>query len=78
MAQIRSQTVVVSGSVTGNIQASRKVVLHKTARVEGDVETPCLVMEDGAWLHGKVVMSGGRREGKPLKAIDGGAGGGAS
>jgi cytoskeletal protein CcmA (bactofilin family) len=74
MAQIKSQTVMVSGQVTGNIHATRKLVLHKTARVEGDVETPCLVMEDGAWLHGKVVMTGGRRDAKAPKAVEGSAG----
>src|SRR5215470_15465122 len=32
-ATIRSNTVVVSGLVDGDIHAARKVILHKTARV---------------------------------------------
>jgi cytoskeletal protein CcmA (bactofilin family) len=56
MAQIRSQTVIVSGTVTGNITATRKLVLHKTARVEGDVETSSLVIEDGGVLNGRIAM----------------------
>ena len=33
------------------------MILHKTARVNGDVETSCLVMEDGAILNGQVKMA---------------------
>jgi cytoskeletal protein CcmA (bactofilin family) len=69
-AAIRSQNVVVSGTVVGNVCASAKVVLHKTARVNGDVETACLVVEDGAVLNGQVNM--GKGAGGSLKAIEGG------
>jgi cytoskeletal protein CcmA (bactofilin family) len=67
-AAIRSRNVVVSGSVVGNVTASAKVVLHKTARIEGDIETGCLVIEEGAALNGQVKM--GKSSGS-LKAIDG-------
>ena len=40
----------------GDVTARRQVVLHKTARLEGDVKTPSLVMEEGAILNGAVVM----------------------
>ena len=69
-ATIRSQNVVVSGAVVGNVSASAKVMLHKTARVNGDVETGCLVVEDGAVLNGQVNM--GKGGGGSLKAIEGG------
>ncbi len=73
-ADIRSQMVIVSGSIHGNVVAARKVVLHKTAHLDGDVETPCLVMEDGAVLNGKLNMAGAASK-KPLqlKAVEGGA-----
>src|SRR3990172_10038548 len=57
-ATIRSNTVVVSGFVEGDIIAARKVVLHKTARVHGNLETPSLVVEEGAALDGQVKMPG--------------------
>ncbi len=79
-AAIHSNSVVVSGSVTGDIHAGVKVVLHKTARVMGDVETQCLVIEEGAILNGQVKMKGAdaRKAGAPgssgsLKAIEGGS-----
>jgi cytoskeletal protein CcmA (bactofilin family) len=71
-ATIRSNTVVVSGLVEGDIIAVRKVVLHKTARVHGNLETPSLVVEEGAALDGQVKMPGSEGKGA-LKAIPGGA-----
>jgi cytoskeletal protein CcmA (bactofilin family) len=74
-ASIRSTTIVISGTVEGDVSAGQKVVLHKTARVTGNVETSCLVMEDGAILNGQVKM--GSPDAKSgtgsLKAISGGA-----
>ncbi len=58
MATVRSRNVIVSGTVTGNVFATEKIVLHKTARVEGDVEAGCVAIEEGALLNGKITMSG--------------------
>ncbi len=74
-AAIRSNTVVVSGTVDGNITAARQIVLHKNARVQGDMSTPSLVIEEGAIFNGSLSM--GRPDAKgaasaPLKSIDGG------
>jgi cytoskeletal protein CcmA (bactofilin family) len=75
-ATIRSNTVVVSGSVEGNIVAGHQVVLHKTARVHGDMSAPSLIIEEGAKFNGQISM--GRSEAKsasggtPLKSIPGG------
>jgi len=55
-ATIHSRHVIVSGEVAGDIVASERLVLHKTARVHGDVQTPKLVVEDGAELEGSIRM----------------------
>jgi cytoskeletal protein CcmA (bactofilin family) len=55
-ATIHSQVVVVSGTVIGDIVAKRQVVLHKTAKLEGNVSTPSLVVEEGAILNGNLSM----------------------
>jgi cytoskeletal protein CcmA (bactofilin family) len=74
-ASIHSQSVVVSGTVIGDVFATQRVVLHKTASVEGNIETPSLMVEEGASLNGQVRMSGGdaRATGASLKAIPGGS-----
>jgi cytoskeletal protein CcmA (bactofilin family) len=47
---------LVGGEVRGIIRASEQVVLHATARVWADIHATALVMEDGAFLEGKVNM----------------------
>jgi len=73
-ATIKSNTVVVSGNVVGNIHAGRQIVLHKSAKVEGDMNAPSLIIEEGAIFNGRLSMG---REAKangaaPLKPIEGG------
>ena len=70
-ATIRSTVVVISGSVVGNIEATKQIVLHKTARVEGDLQTPSIVMEEGAFFNGRLSMKMPGQSGG-LKAIPGG------
>jgi len=55
-AEIRSARVIVSGTVVGNVQASAQIVLHKSARVEGNLSTPSLLVETGAVLKGHIDM----------------------
>ncbi len=75
-ASIRSCTVVMSGALEGDIVATHKVVLHKSARVHGNIQTPNLVIEEGALLNGEVKMTapGAQQGAGPLKAISGGSG----
>jgi len=70
-ATIRSNTIAISGTVTGDVHATTKVVLHKTARVAGNIETPSIVVEDGAVVNGQIKM---KTSGSgTLKAIQGGS-----
>ena len=78
-ATIRSNSVVVSGTIVGNVIAKRQVVLHKNARVDGDLETPSIVIEEGAVFNGKISMGGAKdtssasKGSAPLKSIPGGS-----
>lgn len=47
---------VIGGEVRGTIRSTEQVMLHATAKVWADIETPALVMEDGAFLEGAVTM----------------------
>jgi cytoskeletal protein CcmA (bactofilin family) len=47
---------LVGGQVRGTIKGSEKVVLHASAKVWGEIQAPAVVMEDGAFLEGKVEM----------------------
>ncbi len=48
---------LVGGQVRGTVRASEKVVLHASAKVWGEIHAPAVVMEDGAFLEGKVDMA---------------------
>jgi hypothetical protein len=48
--------VEVSGSVTGNIQASEKVELKADGRMVGDIFAPRVIIVDGASFRGTVDM----------------------
>ena len=54
VADLAAKTVTISGQVKGNVISTGRVELKSTARVEGDISAPNLVMEDGANLSGKV------------------------
>jgi cytoskeletal protein CcmA (bactofilin family) len=47
---------VIGGEVRGTIKATELVLLHASAKVYADINAPSLVMEDGAFLEGKVSM----------------------
>lgn len=73
-AEIRSEVVIVAGTVNGDVVARRKLVLHKTAHVTGDVETPTLVVEEGAVFNGQLRMGESRPKGDAsrLRPVEGG------
>jgi cytoskeletal protein CcmA (bactofilin family) len=55
--ELRVGQIVVSGTVKGSIQATRRVQITPTGKVFADVDTPALVVEDGALFEGRSVMS---------------------
>lgn len=62
-AQIDVGVCVVHGSVHGNLIARSKLEIRRTGRVNGDVVTPVLLVEEGAIFNGAIRMSqeaGGR------------------
>jgi len=59
--EIEVARCMVGGQVRGIVRASEQVVLHGSARVWAEIHTPVLVMEEGAFLEGKVEMEGSRK-----------------
>jgi cytoskeletal protein CcmA (bactofilin family) len=55
----------VSGTVRGTILASRKIQIAPTGKVFAELDTPSLVIEDGATFEGSCAMS---RDGSRLAA----------
>ena len=59
---------LIGGTVRGTVKASEKVVLHAAAKVWGEVHAPAVVMEDGAFLEGRVEMESAPKSAAPTKA----------
>ncbi len=67
-AEISCGTVIVDGQVNGNIKAKTAVEVHRSATVRGNVETPSILVEKGAFLQGEVRMPGTERGGAEKSA----------
>jgi cytoskeletal protein CcmA (bactofilin family) len=55
-ASVEAATLVVRGRLTGNIHAAVRVELRGKAHVVGDIETPVMVVEEGARFDGHCQM----------------------
>ena len=53
-ADVSAKVVVIQGKLEGNIQASERAELRKSAVIVGDIVTQRIAMEDGAYVKGKV------------------------
>jgi cytoskeletal protein CcmA (bactofilin family) len=57
-ASIEAKGIVVQGKLEGNVHASDRVDLRKSAVVAGDIVTQRISIEEGAYLKGKVDIQG--------------------
>lgn len=55
-ARIQIDTIVVEGNVEGTIEAKQKVELRRGATLLGDIQSPALVVEEGAVFQGRSQM----------------------
>src|SRR5438105_15461323 len=49
--------VAISGTVIGKIVADQRVEIHRNGKVFSDIDTPALIIEEGAIFQGNCVMS---------------------
>ena len=62
-ADIRAQNVSVAGRFKGNILVKGKAHLARGGRVDGNITSKTLVIEEGGIFHGQSVMDGGGAQG---------------
>ncbi len=55
-ADVSVASAIINGTVNGDIIASERLELGRTARVMGNIQTPRLTIEDGAILEGGCTM----------------------
>ena len=54
--EIHVGRIAISGTVMGKITADQRVEIHRNGKVYSDIETPALVIEEGAIFQGNCVM----------------------
>jgi cytoskeletal protein CcmA (bactofilin family) len=69
-ARIEGTTIVIEGTVTGDVVAATRLELRPPAKLTGDVTTPSLVVEEGAVFDGRCSMRAGEsaEEARPTPA----------
>jgi len=63
-ASVHAKGVAVQGKIEGNIRATERAELRKSAAVVGDIFTQRIAIEEGAYFKGKVDIQ--REAAKPL------------
>ncbi len=66
--EIETGRIFVSGTVRGKIKATRRVEVTSTGKVYAEIETPTLVVEDGAFFEGRCAMFRGESAARPTAA----------
>jgi cytoskeletal protein CcmA (bactofilin family) len=56
--EITVGTIICSGKIIGNINAIQKVHILAPAKIQGNIKTPKLIIEEGVIFDGKCEMAG--------------------
>ncbi len=59
---IKAKSVIISGTMIGNIQAREEVRLERNGKLLGDVESPVLHLTPGVLLKGHMTITGGQKK----------------
>ena len=62
---ITAHEVIVGGNVVGKIDATGRIIVRETARIEGDLTAPSISVAEGAVLKGRIQT--GERKRTPLQ-----------
>ena len=57
VTDIKARHVVVGGQIRGNIFATERVVFLSTGKINGNIITPSLIMEDGVNFEGNCTIN---------------------
>lgn len=67
-AHINAREIIVHGKVEGNVRASERVELKRSAVLAGDIATQRIVIEDGAFFKGSIDITKEKEKEKEKEA----------
>lgn len=59
---IMTESITIAGTLIGNIDAKREVILIETGRVLGNIEAPKIDVGEGAVIQGEMTITGGQKK----------------
>ena len=68
-AKVAAQSIIVSGEIVGDCEASGRVELQSTGKLTGNIRAPKIVIAEGAMFRGNSDMSARREDRKDKLAI---------
>ena len=54
VADATAREIEIIGALSGDLEASKKITIRKGGRLIGDLRTPGIVIEEGAYFKGKI------------------------
>ena len=54
--EVSAKQVTIVGRVSGNVVATERIELRDSGRLEGDLTTPRLLVQEGSQMNGKISM----------------------
>ena len=55
-ADVKAHMVVIQGEVTGDVEGVEKVTIVRTGRMQGNIKSPRVILDDGALFKGNIDM----------------------
>lgn len=55
--EIHVGRIAISGTVIGKIRAEQRIEIHRSGKVYSDIDTPALIIEEGAVFQGACAMT---------------------
>ncbi|PTY39667.1 bactofilin family protein [Brachyspira hampsonii] len=59
---IITESITIAGTLIGNIDAQKEVILIETGRVLGNIEAPKIDVGEGAVIQGEMTITGGQKK----------------
>lgn len=56
-SNVKAGEIVIMGAINGNVTAEKKIEIFNSGKVNGDVQTPRIAIEEGGILDGKCTMN---------------------
>jgi cytoskeletal protein CcmA (bactofilin family) len=69
LGDVVTQDAIVAGRVNGSISADSRIELQATCRIQGDIRSRRIKLDEGGQVDGQLHM-GGQGEGKPVGAAE--------